>query len=834
MLTFMNTVQGILISHYAEYLVIAPNWRIRRTSANVQRFANGEEVKPGKDVRLSFPELVGVESYLSEILLGKRNSFELKGIARKDPSSPLYIDLYITNLERELIVLLDDATERMVLQQKLVQNNHKMKLLLQKSTAARNYVDKILMSIADALFVTTPLGNILTVNQAAINLFEYSQEELINQSISHLITDDNILPTSANINSQSYYLHNHPVICQTKTGKKLTVAFSCSVMETEIHGLQNFIYIGRDITQRCALEQQLFEEKELALVTLQSIGDGVITTDAEGKIKYINPIAEQLTSWNLEDAQGKSLVEVFKMFHETTREAVENPVQQALSSGCSVSFTKDSILITRNNIEIAIDVSAAPIRAKDGEIVGAVMVFQDVSQKRSMAHQLSWQATHDALTGLLNRHEFEFRLEQALNTARITNKQHALCYLDLDRFKIVNDTCGHLAGDELLRQVAALLQLGVRSSDSLARLGGDEFGILLEGCPLEPAFRIANKLVQSIQEFRFIWQEKTFNIGVSIGLVGINADSQTMNSVLTAADAACYLAKNNGRNRVHIYQADDSDLVKARSEIQWVARITQALEDNRFCLYYQAIIPINSNRNSSEHYEVLLRLIDETGNLVSPMAFLPAAERYNLMQAIDRWVICTLFTSLAQCGREKLTDGTSEGCNCNCIYAVNLSGASINDDQFIDFLCEQFTLYQVPPQTICFEITETVAIANLSKAASFISSLRELGCCFALDDFGSGMSSFNYLKNLPIDYLKIDGSFVKHIVNEPIDLAMVEAINQIGHVMGIQTIAECVEDEKILAKIKAIGVDYAQGYGVAKPCPLSHGRLKQIKTADLL
>ena len=572
-------------------------------------------------------------------------------------------------------------------------------------------------------------------------------------------------------------------------------------------------------SERERMEGALFQEKELALLTLQSIEDAVITTDATGLIKYLNPVAEELTGWSPAEALGLQIAQVFRIVNEMTRKPEENPVEKALRSGQMIDKTNHTVLITRNGNELAIEDSAVPIRTRDGQIIGAVMVFHDVTQTRHIARLLSWQASYDALTGLVNRREFENRLEQAVSSAKTSKGQHALCYLDLDQFKIVNDTCGHVAGDELLRQVTTLFQTNVRSSDTLARLGGDEFGILLNQCPLEPALWIANTLREAVQKFRFVWQDKTFNIGVSIGLVAINADTQQMNSVLSAADAACYIAKNKGRNRVHVYQADDVDQAQQHGEMQWVARINQALEDNRFCLYYQPIVPVTQPESLEEHCEVLLRLIDETGNLVSPMAFMPAAERYNLMQAIDRWVICMVFASLGQHGGCRSHCDQSLAPTQECLYAINLSGASINDEQFIDFVCEQFALHQISPKAICFEITETIAITNLGKAADLIRSLKEFGCRFALDDFGSGMSSFAYLKNLPVDYLKIDGSFVTHILEEPIDLAIVEAINQIGHVMGIQTIAEFVENDAILEKIKALGVDYAQGYGIGKPQP---------------
>jgi diguanylate cyclase (GGDEF)-like protein/PAS domain S-box-containing protein len=571
-------------------------------------------------------------------------------------------------------------------------------------------------------------------------------------------------------------------------------------------------YVGGvavDITERKQMEEELFHEKELAQVTLHSIGDAVITTDATGKIEYFNPVAEMLTGWSQQEAKGLPLKEVFRIFHETTREPAENPVEKALKAGQIVGLANHTVLMNRDDHEIAIDDSAAPIRDRYNRIVGAVMVFHDVTQNRSLSRQLSWQASHDSLTGLVNRHEFEQCLEQAVNGARTHNLEHALCYLDLDQFKIVNDTCGHAAGDELLRQVTTLLQTKIRQSDILARLGGDEFGALLYQCSLNKAIVVADGLRETIQEFRFVWQDNIFSVGVSIGLVEINAASESRVSLLSYADAACYAAKNKGRNRVHIFQSDDEELLQQRGEMQWVGRITKALAENRFCLYSQTIAAIAPTTIQENHCEILLRLRDEQGILVAPMAFIPAAERYNLMPTIDRWVINTLFKHWS------LTKHDS-----NTTYAINLSGTSINDDQFISFLHKQFALYQVPPHSICFEITETVAIANLTKASQLIRELQRWGCRFSLDDFGSGMSSFAYLKTLPVDYLKIDGGFIKNIIENSVDDAMVEAITRIGHIMGVKMIAEFVENDAILQRIKALGVDYAQGFGVAEPCPL--------------
>jgi len=442
-----------------------------------------------------------------------------------------------------------------------------------------------------------------------------------------------------------------------------------------------------------------------------------------------------------------------------------------------------------------------------------VMVFHDVSKSRAMAQQLNWQATHDTLTGLINRREFEKRLEQALAEAKTDQHQHALLYLDLDQFKIVNDTCGHVAGDELLKQLAVLLQSKLREGDVLARLGGDELGVLLSYCPEDKAQRVAEVLRIAVKEFRFIWENKSFDIGVSIGLVVVDAENVSVAELLSAADMACYAAKDDGRNRIHVYRRGDVDLVQRHGEMQWVNRLTRAVEENRLVLYRQRILSITDPSGAEEHYEILIRLRGENNEIIPPGAFIPAAERYGLMPAVDRWVVRTLFAAMAQqSGRACLE-------NNECSYAVNLSGASLNDDILLEYVREQLLLHSIAPRRIWFEITETAAIANLPKASRFIKEMKALGCRFSLDDFGSGVSSFAYLKNLAVDNLKIDGSFVKDIVDDPIDFAMVQAINQIGHVMGLRTTAEFVENDAILTRLREIGVDYAQGYGIHKPEP---------------
>ena len=565
---------------------------------------------------------------------------------------------------------------------------------------------------------------------------------------------------------------------------------------------------------RQRFEKTIRQEKELAQVTLQSIGDAVITTDWTGRVQYINPVAEKLTGWKTLEARGRVLPEVFCIIDENSRATAENPVEAVWRSGQIFELINRTVLIARDGTEYAIDVSAAPIGIHQGIMIGTVLIFRDNTQSRSLTHQLSWQTTHDTLTKLVNRRGFEQHLAKASASAQET--QHVLCYLDLDQFKVVNDTCGHVAGDELLRQVSVLLRQRVRSTDILARLGGDEFGILLYQCSLQKAEQIANSLQTLIQNFRFTWDGKTFTIGVSIGLVAIDHGSLDVNSLLGAADVACYAAKDKGGNYIQVYRAEDQELARQRGERQWILKINAALEENRFCLYCQKIAPVTADFGD-EHSEVLLRMIDEEGGLVPPMAFIPAAERYNLMPVIDQWVIRTFFASYTQHLGEEPRHHPRR------VYTINLSGASVNHSQFLDFLKEQFAQYSIPPQSICFEITETTAVTNLRQAAQFIRELKQLGCRFALDDFGSGMSSLAYLKNLPVDYLKIDGSFVKNITSDQVNYALVECFNRVGQVMGMKTIAEFVENEATLELLRSLGVDYAQGYGIAKPCPLAFG-----------
>ena len=564
-----------------------------------------------------------------------------------------------------------------------------------------------------------------------------------------------------------------------------------------------------DITERKRAETRIFEEKERAQVTLQSIGDGVITTDADGRVDYINPVAQDLTGWDMRSARGKPIADIMTIIHANTRATVENPVSRCLKEGRVITLEENSVLITKHAEETPIQDSVAPIRDRIGNIIGSVMVFHDVSKETRLFRQLSYQASHDALTNLINRSEFENRLILSLDRIHSNPEtRHALLYLDLDQFKVVNDTFGHIAGDTLLRCLADIVQAQIRSTDLLARLGADEFGILLERCSEKRALKVAEDIRAAVEAFRFDWQDSYTSIRCSIGVVMVNSENADVAGLMSSADVACYSAKDMGRNQVHLYE--DSDASMRHEEMKWVSRITSAVDDERFELFFQPIIGIGKNSVQSRgHYELLLRMRDEEGKIVGPDQFIPAAERYNLMPTLDRWVIREALS--------KLADRNSEG-EARYTIAINLSGTSLSEDRFIDDVIKEVTKQNLPAGAICFEITETAAISNLSRVVHFMQALKKLGCKFSLDDFGSGLSSFTYLKNLPVDYLKIDGQFISNVADNNVDESMVRAISQVGRAMGIETIAERVETKQVLEKLGTIGIEFAQGYYIARPC----------------
>ncbi|HUF78383.1 MAG TPA: EAL domain-containing protein [Thermoanaerobaculia bacterium] len=564
-----------------------------------------------------------------------------------------------------------------------------------------------------------------------------------------------------------------------------------------------------------AYEEQvraLSREKELAQVTLASIGDGVITTDSAGRVRFLNPVAEVLTGWSAVAAASRPLAEVFPLVDEVSGLAAPVDVAQALDRGQPHDPERRMILLRPDGQRFAVEHSAAPIRGGDGPTIGLVIVFQDVTDHRLLALQLAHQATHDPLTGLLNRQAFDDHLQALLSGGAGSESHHCLLYMDVDQFKLVNDTCGHLAGDELLRRIAILLVEEVRDGDQVARLGGDEFGVLLPGCPLGPGRRIAERIHRAIHASRFAWQEKSFGVGVSIGLVPIEPAADSLAQVLSAADHACYVAKEKGRDRIQLYQRDDAEVIRRTDEMNWVVRIHKTLEEGRFRLYAQPIRKLPVGAPEPQFFEVLLRMVDEDGEVLAPTPFVRAAERYGLMRDIDRWVVERVLELLeAQPASYLAGLGTC---------AVNLSAVSVSDESFLEFVRAELETRSVPPEKLCFEITETAAVGNPAQAQRLIGVLSDLGCRFALDDFGSGMASYAKLKALRVSFLKIDGAFVRDLNHNPLDRAMVESINQMAHVLGIETVAEGVSGASLLERLEALGVDYAQGFGVELPRPL--------------
>lgn len=573
-------------------------------------------------------------------------------------------------------------------------------------------------------------------------------------------------------------------------------------------------WIGAQLTQ---MEQAtaLHREKERAHVTLESITDAVITTDSNGVIDYMNPVAEMLSGYTFNRAKGQSSSKILSFAHELGNKMAADLVQNCMNKASTVIYSEHLSVVHQDGDETAVECSFAPLMGASGDVDGCVVIMHDVSHAREMAKQLSYNAAHDALTGLVNRREFERRLKHALDSARGQQKVHALLYLDLDQFKIVNDSCGHTAGDHLLQQLTTEMQSKLGIEDTLARLGGDEFGVLLENTTLDQSMEIADSIRQGVKDFRFTWRDSVFDVGVSIGLVMIENQVGRLAEVLSAADAACYAAKTGGRNRVHRYQADDEEVIHHRGQMEWVVNISNALQENRFLLFRQQIKSLQ--RNKHPHYEILLRMRYNDGRVVDPGAFIPAAERFDLMPEVDRWVVKNVCEYIAN---------TNSQTELDTIYSVNLSGASIDDDSTLSFITNTFKEYEINPFCICFEITETTAILNLNRAVQVIRELKKIGCKFALDDFGAGVSTFSYLKSLPVDYLKIDGSFVRNIIDDKVDQSMVRAVNEIAHIMNLETIAEYVETEEIEEMLSDMGVDYAQGYWVDRPQPLEMTDLK--------
>jgi diguanylate cyclase (GGDEF)-like protein/PAS domain S-box-containing protein len=569
---------------------------------------------------------------------------------------------------------------------------------------------------------------------------------------------------------------------------------------TADHKIEGAVVVLLDIDQ-LKRNEALLEARDYARAIVETVREPLVVLNGELRVQMANNAFYQTFAVNPADTQDRLLYELGNRQWDIP--ALRGLLEEVLTQEKSFEDFEVQHIFPQIGQKTMLLNARGLYRADRPTLI--LLAIEDVTE-RKQAEQLSYQATHDPLTGLTNRTEFERRLQRVLGTSDARDP-HALFYLDLDQFKVVNDTCGHIAGDELLRQIATVLDAQTRKRDTLARLGGDEFGVLLEHCPPEQALRIARGLVQAVQDFHFVWENKPYTIGVSIGLVSIPEGGDTLAEVLSAADRACYAAKDKGRNRVHVYEASDEELARRKGEMQWIPRLHQALVEAHFRLHAQPVVALGGQGSEVEYREVLLRLADEQAGLLLPDAFIPAAERYQQMQALDRWVVCTALSSLAA------QDNSVR-------YAINVSGQSLGDEGFLDYVMEQLESSGVAPAQVCFEITETAAITDLKHALNFMIALKARGCRFALDDFGSSLCSFGYLKTLPVDYLKIDGRFVKDITEDPLDDALVQAIHHIGHVIGIKTVAESVETEAILERVRTIGVDYGQGYALASPRPL--------------
>lgn len=686
--------------------------------------------------------------------------------------------------------------------------------------AERTRAEVTLESIVDGVITTDAEARIDYVNKAAERLTGWSGNAARDLPLPEVFRADSAtgVPFDATIFSRvlaggdAEHLGEGTVLKNLRGDTWLVEAVIAPMREPsgQVIGL---VVTFHNVTERQQLKDALAREKEQALVTLNSIVDGVITTDARSRIVYLNRAAEEMTGWPLHEAKGRAFARV-AYFKGTQGMETKDLVRTLVTAGGSAMDLGVATLTCRDDAELQVERQLVPLRPGPDGVSGAVAVLHNVSEQHKLMEQLSHQARHDALTELVNRYEFELQLGLAIKRAADEHElTYVVCYLDLDQFKIINDSCGHRAGDELLRQVAALLHSYISPGDTFARLGGDEFGILWEHCDLERAKKEAEELRRAVEALKFGWEGQYYSVSASIGLYLVDGNAAQPEGVLSAVDEACFIAKHKGRNQIHVHQPDDAETSRWHSEIEWVPHIHSAMDEDRFLLFAQPIAPIG-DKGRPGHYEILLRMRDDRGEIVGPGAFMPAAERYGLMPILDRWVVDSAVEAISRAW-QKL--GTDSGID---TVGVNISGAVLSDDAFLEHVKWAIKRHAIPPKLLCFEITETLAIANFSLARHFIDELKAMGCQFALDDFGSGFASFNNLRNLPVDYLKIDGSFVRDMMSRKVDYAMVEVINRIGQIMELETIAEFVEDDATLQALKAIGVDYAQGYHIGRPEPL--------------
>ncbi len=577
----------------------------------------------------------------------------------------------------------------------------------------------------------------------------------------------------------------------------------------EFRGNRAILTVARDVSHRKSLEVSLSRSKRQAQYTLESISESVITTDNDGRIDYMNLAAESLIGTNRDDAAGHRIGELFSLIDDADRRPLGDPVERCLAMRRRVNMGRRAVLVSSDGEhEHSVEITASPVRGPDNSISGTVVVLHDVGELRGLTRQMSYQATHDPLTGLINRREFERRLDEAMDSAHAEEAVHIVFYMDLDRFKAVNDSCGHLAGDNMLREVAALIKDQVRDSDFVGRLGGDEFGALLIGCPIEKARQIATDICNVVADYRFVWKDKIFNIGISVGLIEVSHASGTLQDVMSAADSACYMAKQQGRGKVHIYSARDEAIARERGDIQWLRQLQAALHEDLFELATQPIIAMSGRAESGPSVEVLIRLHDGQSRATNSAEFLRPAERYQMMPQIDRWVINASLAAISS-GEIKLPAHRS--------CAINLSSQTLGDEAFLGFVVDALDRSGVAPSSICFEVTETAILSNVQHSQRFIEVLHGIGCEFSLDDFGSGLGSFSSLKHLPIDYLKIDGTYTRNLQSDLVNQEMVAAMIKLARTMHFRVVAEQVEHQEDFDWLRDIGVDFVQGYFVEAP-----------------
>lgn len=672
-----------------------------------------------------------------------------------------------------------------------------------------SYFRQLFQASPEGIVILDNGDRVVDANQVFQETFGYMVNELRGRLLNELILPPHLHDEASQLSRQ--VLENQTVHAETVRARKDGSLVHVSILgvPVRLHDDQVGVYgIYRDIGNRIAAQQELRESEERYRIIAEQTGQVVYDYDViSGAIKWTGAI-RKITGYDPEEFQGMDIDAWAGSIHPEDREDALQLLEEARKA-CS-AYHAEYRMRHRSGIWLFIEDNGVFVRDDSGVVHRMLGTLSDITERKRISSEMAWQATHDTLTGLVNRHEFEERVARLLFNRRGRHR-HALLYIDLDQFKVVNDTCGHQAGDQLLRQLTGLLAATVRETDTLARLGGDEFGLMLVDCPLDQAVGIAEKLIMTVNEFRFSWDDQVFNIGASIGLVEITSHTDSVAMLFSAADSACYAAKDKGRNQVVVYNEGDEDLAARHGEMTWVSRITKALQENRFELYWQPIRRVAAHDDGSDRYELLIRMRDESGALIGPDQFINAAERYNLMPQIDRWVVREAFRQIASRPAGQL------------MVSINLSGTTLSSERFITFVHDELARTGINPQSICYEITETAAIANLERARQFIREMHTLGCKISLDDFGSGLSSFAYLKSLKVDYIKIDGAFVKDIADDQADQAMVEAIVRVGQIMGVRSVAEFVESAAILEALTAMGVDYAQGYFIGRPQPFDGG-----------